>query len=114
MDGSSAVTSWVPSTCTLPTVDQPLRVADFDDLFTTAVLSVERVAHLHLRLNLIAEASVAARVATLVVQETDCCSFFQFNLIATGGRLTLEVAVPPEHVDVLDAIANRASAGARP
>ncbi len=27
---------WVPDACTLPTVDQPLRVAEFDDLFARA------------------------------------------------------------------------------
>jgi hypothetical protein len=30
--------TWVPEACTLPTVDQPLRAAEFDDLFATALL----------------------------------------------------------------------------
>ena len=35
--------AWVPEACTLPTVEQPLRVAEFDELFATAVRPVERV-----------------------------------------------------------------------
>ena len=29
------MTSWVPEACTLPTVEQPVRVAEFDELFAT-------------------------------------------------------------------------------
>lgn len=35
--------TWVPQSCTLPTVEQPLRVAEFDALFATAVRSAERL-----------------------------------------------------------------------
>jgi hypothetical protein len=38
----------VPSACTLPTAEQPLRVAEFDALFATAT-SAERVAPGELR-----------------------------------------------------------------
>ena len=27
--------AWVPEACTLPTVEQPVRVAEFDELFAT-------------------------------------------------------------------------------
>lgn len=54
---------------------------------------------------------MAARVADLLVRETDCCSFFTFTLTATDGTLLLEVAVPPAHVEVLDAIADGVAAG---
>jgi hypothetical protein len=33
---------WVPEACTLPTVEQPLRRAEFDDLFTSDVRAVRR------------------------------------------------------------------------
>lgn len=106
--------SWVPDACTLPTAERPLRLAEFDELFATAVRAVDRVEGVRLRLDLAAEPGVAARVADLVVRETACCSFFTFSLVATGGGLELEVAVPPAHVDVLDALAERAVAGVRP
>ena len=32
---------WVTDACTLPTVERPLRLAEFDDLFATAVRAVE-------------------------------------------------------------------------
>ena len=35
--------SWVaPEACTLPTAQQPLRVAEFDDLFANSVTWVDR------------------------------------------------------------------------
>jgi hypothetical protein len=42
----SAETRWVPEACTLPTVEQPLRVAEFDDLFATALRGIARPADL--------------------------------------------------------------------
>lgn len=34
--------SWAPQSCTLPTVEQPLRVAEFDQLFARTVRGVDR------------------------------------------------------------------------
>ena len=104
---------WVPEACSLPTVEQPLRVTEFDGLFATAVRSVTRVEPLRLWLELDPDAAVAARAADLAVRETSCCSFFAFTLTATGGRVLLEIGVPAGQVDVLDALAERASAGVR-
>ncbi|MFE9748176.1 hypothetical protein ACFYOT_25000 [Saccharothrix saharensis] len=99
---------WAPQACTLPTAEQPLRVAEFDDLFTTAVRNVERRSRTALLLEL--DPAVAARAADLMVRETGCCSFFTFALTAEGGRLTLAVSVPRAQADVLDALAARAVA----
>jgi hypothetical protein len=98
----------VPDACTLPTARRPLRLAEFDDLFATSVLSVDRVEPLRVRLDLRPDPDVAAQAADLVVRETHCCSFFTFTLAATGGRLSLEIAVPAEHGEVLEAMATRA------
>lgn len=106
-----ADSSWVPLACTLPTVEQPSRLAEFDAVFATAVRTVERVDESRIRLDLRPDPAVAARVADLLVRETDCCSFFTFTLTATDGTLLLEVAVPPAHVEVLDAIADGVAAG---
>jgi hypothetical protein len=103
-----------PQACTLPTVERPLRLAEFDDLFATAVRSVERVDQRSLRFELAPEAAVAARAADLVVRESECCSFFTFTLTATGGRVSLAVAVPDRQVGVLEALAGRAVGVAGP
>lgn len=101
--------SWAPRSCTLPTAEQPLRVAEFDELFSRFVRRVERVEPGRVRLELEPAAEVAARAADLVVRETACCSFFTFTLTATGGALVLEISVPGGQVAVLDALTTRAA-----
>jgi hypothetical protein len=96
---------WVPSACTLPTAEQPLRVAEFDALFATAT-SAERVAPGELRFAL--PPGMAGTAATLAARETECCSFFTFTLTVSAGELTLGVSVADPHVEVLDALAARA------
>ena len=65
---------WVPAACTLPTVERPLRLAEFDDLFTTAVRGQQRLSPTRLRWQLDPVAEPTAR--DLTGRETDCCSFF--------------------------------------
>lgn len=103
---------WVPRACTLPTAEQQLRLAEFDALFAEAVTGVERIGPDRVRMDLRAEPGVAGRAADLAAAETSCCSFFTFALTASGGALSLEVQVPGQYVQVLDALAARASAGA--
>lgn len=100
---------WVPQTCTLPMAEQPLRVAEFDALFAEAVTSVERIGPDRVRMDLRAEPGVAGRAAELAAAETGCCSFFTFTLTASGGSLSLEVSLPSQYVEVLDALSARAS-----
>lgn len=104
-------TEWAPEACTLPTVERPLRLAEFDELFASSVRSVDRLDATAVRLELEPEAGVAARTADLMVRETGCCSFFAFTLSVTGGTVRLDIAVPPAQADVLDALAARAMAG---
>jgi hypothetical protein len=104
--------AWVPDTCALPSAQRPLRVAEFDALFATAVRGIERVTPARLRLDFQADPQVAGRVAELMAAETGCCSFFTFILTATGGGLVLEVTVPEPHIGVLDALADRVAAAA--
>ena len=40
---------WVPEACTLPTVDRPVRLAEFDDLFATALRGQQRLSPTVLR-----------------------------------------------------------------
>ncbi|MFF4986015.1 hypothetical protein ACFY19_02435 [Streptosporangium saharense] len=101
---------WVPSACTLPTVERPVRVAEFDTLFAEAVRAVRRVGRDRLRLELLHSPEHAARAAELAARENGCCSFFTFVLTVADGGLTLEVAVPPKRSEVLDALQARAEA----
>ncbi|HEX8093798.1 hypothetical protein [Jatrophihabitans sp.] len=102
--------SWAPSTCTLPTTEQPLRLAEFDDLFARHVRQVRRVDATHLWLALTGGPEVAATAAGLAARETECCRFFTFELQIGDGALALGVSTGPAHADVLAALADRATA----
>lgn len=112
VDGMTPTEStWVPDACTLPTAEQPLRLAEWDALFATdvsGVTDVQQTAADTVRLTLRPDAAVAARAADLAARETACCSFFEFTLTATGGHLTLQIRTPAAQIDVLDALAQRA------
>lgn len=101
--------SWVATdACTLPSAEQPLRVAEFDALFGSALRRVERQAPDRLRLEL--DAGAGSRARDLVARETSCCAFFDFRLTAAGDTLLLDVRVPTARTDVLDGLARRATA----
>jgi hypothetical protein len=113
-----APAEWVAvDACTLPTADQPLRVAEFDDLFATALRAIERPdAAARARLVLAGGDGLAERVQRLADAETVCCSFFTFTLtpLATdkvddAGRtvLALDIEVPVARADVLAALVQR-------
>ncbi|MFD8533615.1 hypothetical protein ACFV0L_40010 [Streptosporangium canum] len=69
---------------------------------------VARPERARLRLDLVFSPDNAARAAELTARENGCCSFFIFALTIADGCLALEVTVPAEHVDVLDALQARA------
>ncbi|MEU8333849.1 hypothetical protein [Micromonospora sp. NPDC048839] len=101
--------AWVPEACTLPSVQRPLRSAEFDDLFTTALREQQRLSPTHLRWRLDPTAEATAR--DLTDRESSCCSFFTFTITVDTDTLRLDVQVPAAHVDVLDGLAHRAAAG---
>lgn len=102
--------TWVPQSCTLPTEEQPLRVAEFDALFALAVRPAERVGPTVLRVHLPAGDDIAAVAASLIERETGCCSFFAFDLRRSSGGTDVEVRVPESQRTVLDAMQRRAEA----
>ena len=121
---------WVaPQACTLPTTEQPLRVAEFDTLFAHLV-AVDRVDATRARLVLAAGPrrqadEFTAAVRDLTERESACCSFFTFTIdaqlpgpasagrvAARPGHVVLDIEVPPAHVDVLAALVTRARAQA--
>ena len=99
--------TWVPAACTLPTVEQPLRRAEFDELFASA-RKVRRRDDTTLILELDPTPAMAARAADLAMREIDCCSFFTFTLQLTTGTVSLAIGVVPAQTSVLDAITERA------
>jgi hypothetical protein len=99
---------WTPDdACTLARAEQPLRVAEFDDLFATSLTAVVRPTggQTRARLLLAGDTGLQERVQRLADAETACCSFFTFTLtVLSGGdgtTLALDIEVPPAHADVL-------------
>ncbi|MBX6384580.1 MAG: hypothetical protein IRZ07_16700 [Microbispora sp.] len=94
-----------PAECTLPAEERPSRVAEFDELFASALRGLERVGPTHLRLLLKSGAQVEETTRDLTAREARCCSFFSFELTPGAGGLTLDIEVPPGHARVLDGLA---------
>lgn len=99
---------WVPDACTLPTVEQPLRRAEFDEFFAHDVLAVHHESPLRIRLELRPDAEAASRAGGLAVKETGCCSFFAFDLAIADGAMSLGIEAAAAHADVLVALGARA------
>ena len=95
----------VPAACTLPTVEQPLRLAEFDVFFGAAVRRWMRTSPTRLDLVILGEFEATAR--DLVERETSCCSFFRFDFHPAADGLVMVIGVPEDHVDVLDALQSR-------
>ncbi|MCE5287908.1 MAG: hypothetical protein LLG14_01545 [Nocardiaceae bacterium] len=106
---------WVPAACTLPTVEQPVRVAEFDDFFAESVVEARRLSDVRLDLALAPGAEPRARA--LAEKESGCCSFFDFAFGEVGALFdgiesdtVMQIEVSPSYVDVLDALAGRVDA----
>ena len=98
----------MPEACTLPTTEQPLRVAEFDELFAESLVRVQRISETEAGLVLRDGPGVAEHAQDLADRETACCSFFTFILDTSAEELVLRVAVPASQTRVLAALADRA------
>jgi hypothetical protein len=98
--------------CTLPTVERPLRLAEFETLFSGHLTDLVWAGDL-LRLSLSGGPGVRAEVADLTARETACCSFFDFTLSGPPDAMVLEVGVPAERREILDGLAALAEAARR-
>ena len=100
-----------PAACTLPTAELPRRLAEFEDLFATALYRQQRLTSTRLRMLL--DPAAGERARDLTEREATCCSFFAFTFTTEstlGGEvLQLDVDVPSTHADVLDGIQARAA-----
>ncbi|WP_296143496.1 hypothetical protein [Pseudonocardia sp. SCN 73-27] len=84
----------------MPTAQRPLREAEFDALFARAVTPLRRTGPTRLLVRLPAvDADVARRLSA---RESDCCSFFAFDVRVSAGETLLGIEVPSQHTDVLD------------
>jgi hypothetical protein len=101
---------WGLAACTLPTAERPTRQNDFDEMFSRDVLGVQRESGQRVRLDLRPDPAAVARAAGLAVQETECCSFFTFDLTIRKGRASLAIEAPAAYAGVVDALAARAEA----
>ncbi len=103
---------WAAEECTLPTAEQPLRLAEFTDLFATALCGVDRSAPTRLRLEIDADMQDWAR--GLGRRESSCCSFFTFTFTSTRDRTVwMDIDVPATHVAILDGLAGQAAQAAK-
>ncbi|MFI6041012.1 hypothetical protein ACIA8C_05220 [Nocardia sp. NPDC051321] len=99
---------WVPESCTLPTVERPIRVAEFDEFFDTSVRELSRPEPTRLDLRLTSGGHQAGQ--ELAARESGCCSFFTFTFEDTDTGAVMSIQVPAAHVDVLDALDARVRA----
>lgn len=95
-----------PEACTLPTVDRPLRVSEFAELFATATETVARSTFTRAVVTLPLESLATAR--DLAERETACCSFFTFTTSPVGGSAVMTIEVPEQYADVLTALTSLA------
>jgi hypothetical protein len=108
--GGDVPPTWVPvDACTLPTVEQPVRVAEFDALFAETLTRVERASVASAQFMLSGSKALAERAQSLADRETGCCSFFGFSITPAGpDSVVMEVAVPSERAELLTALVRRA------
>jgi hypothetical protein len=106
-------TDWMPTTCTLPTAERPVRAAEFDALFASARW-YRRTLMTQLDLAIPSEAEQTGQV--LAERESSCCSFFTFGFEPLGADVVMRIGVATGHVAVLDALQERIAAtiGAAP
>jgi hypothetical protein len=112
MTGVNAMSdlAWVPQSCTLPTEERPLRVAEWDALFAERLTTVTRPQPLALRLELKDGPGVGDQVRDLADREGGCCSFLTFAVAVGEGGIVMDISVDAAHEPVLGALAARAGA----
>ncbi len=94
------------ASCTLPTAEQPIRVAEFDQFFAGFARAVHRPDPG--RLEVVVDPVAEPLARELATRESSCCSFFTFDFATAVEGLVMGVGVPPAYAGVLAAFAARA------
>jgi hypothetical protein len=97
---------WAPSSCSLPTIERPLREREFENLFASSLTGAVRTSSTGAELTLTVESLPHAR--DLAARETSCCSFFSFKIREVGGEAVMSITVPPAHTAVIGALLDTA------
>lgn len=87
-----------------------MRLAEFDELFTSSLLGVRREEFGRLRLRLRGGVEVEGRTRDLTAREAECCAFFDFAVDRDGDQVIVDVRVPADNEIVLDGLAAQAEA----
>jgi len=96
----------IPHSCTLPTAERPVRLAEFDRLLGLAA-STKRHGATHLSFSFPDADGTFDRALDLTARESSCCSFFDFEVARGAGRVLVGVRVPEQHADILDSLESR-------
>ncbi|WP_405177900.1 hypothetical protein OG225_27185 [Nocardia sp. NBC_01377] len=100
------------SACTLPTVQRPTRLAEFDAFFADSVRTARRADSTRLELTLTDAFDAESVGRDLAARESTCCSFFTFTFTFedTPAGTVMRIEAPVAYVEVLDALTERARA----
>lgn len=102
--------AWVDvQACTLPTIERPLRAAEFDAVFADHLIEVDGESATAALFRFTGGGDVMATLSELTARESQCCSFFGFELSGEPEVVRLVVTVPPAHAEVLAALVETAT-----
>ncbi|MEO5922010.1 MAG: hypothetical protein ABIQ01_12800 [Pseudolysinimonas sp.] len=96
----------IPHSCTLPTAERPIRLAEFDTLLESATLA-KRDNAMHLTFYFDDAKGLEAQARDLTARESSCCSFFDFNVANDGGQIIVGIGVPDQHASILNSLQSR-------
>lgn len=103
-----------PKACTLPSADRPLRLAEFASLFANHLLEAAWLDDRTAVFLLVGDHDLPMLVRDLAARETECCSFFAFDVQeADHGQVALRVQVPRRQRPVLRAMVDASARAAR-
>jgi hypothetical protein len=95
---------WVPTACTLPIAERPVRLGEFDTLFN----AVQRWARPRpTQLDLMIRRDAESKGRDLAERESYCCSFFAIQFEQVDAGVAMRISVPVAYVGVLDALEAR-------
>lgn len=94
----------IPTACTLPTAERPIRLKEFDDLLATSSRQADRTSATSRTLHLAGGDDLEQRTRDLSARETECCLFFTFHIASEDDGVVLTVSVPPQHSGILDSL----------